>query len=79
MRKFFAEILFAVLCVSALSPALQVSAQAKKLRRMEYLSRGVVAVNQGGGKVFVGWRLPRDAGKNRQVKRQAARRSDKFR
>lgn len=26
-------------------------------RRMEYLSRGVVAVNQGDGKVFVGWRM----------------------
>lgn len=24
---------------------------------MEFLSRGVVAVNQGGGKIFVGWRL----------------------
>ncbi|MBN2138557.1 MAG: rhamnogalacturonan lyase [Sedimentisphaerales bacterium] len=26
-------------------------------RQMEYLGRGVVAVNQGGGKVYVGWRL----------------------
>lgn len=31
--------------------------QKPKLRQMEKLSRGVVAVNQGGGKVFVGWRL----------------------
>jgi rhamnogalacturonan endolyase len=26
-------------------------------RQMEYLSRGVVAVNQGDGKVYVGWRM----------------------
>ncbi|HKP70088.1 MAG TPA: rhamnogalacturonan lyase [Pyrinomonadaceae bacterium] len=26
-------------------------------RQMEFLSRGVVAVNQGDGKVFVGWRM----------------------
>ena len=31
--------------------------QKKPLRQMESLSRGVVAVNQGGGKVFVGWRM----------------------
>lgn len=26
-------------------------------RQMEYLGRGVVAVNQGGGKVYIGWRM----------------------
>ena len=31
--------------------------QRKPLRQMERLSRGVVAVNEGGGKVFVGWRM----------------------
>lgn len=31
--------------------------QRRPLRQMEFLSRGVVAVNQGEGKVFVGWRL----------------------
>ena len=30
---------------------------ARAQRRMEYLTRGVVAVHQGGGKVFVAWRL----------------------
>ncbi len=30
---------------------------AAQLRQMERLGRGVVAVNQGDGKVFVGWRL----------------------
>lgn len=38
-----------VLCVLSL----QVSAQ----RLMENLNRGVIAINQGGGKVFVSWRL----------------------
>ena len=32
-------------------------AQKKALRQMERLSRGVVAVNQGDGKVFVSWRM----------------------
>ena len=26
-------------------------------RQMEYLDRGVIAVNQGNGKVYVGWRM----------------------
>ena len=26
-------------------------------RQMEKLGRGMVAINQGGGKVYVGWRL----------------------
>ncbi|CAN5460692.1 rhamnogalacturonan lyase [soil metagenome] len=33
------------------------NAQNLKLRQMEKLSRGVVAVNEGNGKVFVGWRM----------------------
>src|SRR5215213_6474622 len=32
-------------------------AQRNALRQMEKLSRGVVAVNQGDGKVFVSWRM----------------------
>src|SRR4051812_30276237 len=30
---------------------------ATALRQMERLGRGIVAVNQGDGKVFIGWRL----------------------
>src|SRR5215218_3412017 len=30
---------------------------ARAERQMEYLTRGVVAINQGEGKVYVGWRL----------------------
>ena len=26
-------------------------------RQMEYLDRGVVAINQGDGKVYIGWRM----------------------
>ena len=26
-------------------------------RQMEKLGRGMVAINQGGGKVYVGWRM----------------------
>ncbi|HUT10150.1 MAG TPA: hypothetical protein VMY42_06610, partial [Thermoguttaceae bacterium] len=26
-------------------------------RQMEHLGRGMVAIHQGGGKVYVGWRL----------------------
>ncbi len=33
------------------------SSGAAELRQMERLGRGVVAVNQGDGKVFIGWRL----------------------
>ena len=35
----------------------QQQSQKRSLRQMENLGRGVIAVNQGGGKVFVGWRL----------------------
>ncbi len=31
--------------------------QGRSLRQIEKLSRGVIAVNQGDGKVFVGWRM----------------------
>lgn len=37
--------------------AVNLFAQKKILRQMEKLSRGVVAVNQGDDKVFVGWRM----------------------
>jgi len=49
------NILF-VICL-ALIFSLNFPAQKKSLRQMEKLSRGVVAVNQGGGKVFVSWRM----------------------
>jgi len=32
-------------------------ADRKPLRHMEHLGRGVVAIHQGDGKVYVGWRL----------------------
>src|SRR5688572_27297892 len=43
-------IIFATLCLLTFG-------QTKQLRQMEYLSRGVIAVNQGDGKVFIGWRI----------------------
>jgi rhamnogalacturonan endolyase len=46
------NLLAAVLAASSISPA-----TAGAPRRMEDLGRGTVAVHQGGGKVFVGWRL----------------------
>ena len=43
---------------AAVAPAcLVVARNAHAARQMEYLSRGVVAVHEGGGKVYVGWRL----------------------
>jgi len=46
------------LCICMLV-AFAISGTAQKIppRQMENLSRGVVAVNQGDGKVFVGWRM----------------------
>ena len=41
------------LCLVWSSPSPQAAAQ----RQMERLDRGVVAVNQGGGRVFVSWRM----------------------
>ncbi len=46
---------FARTLVAALGLMLGIAANAQ--RRMESLGRGVVAINQGGGKVFVSWRL----------------------
>ncbi len=45
-----------ILLVAALMGFLMAS-EAHAQRRMEKLDRGVVAVNEGGGKVFVSWRL----------------------
>lgn len=42
-----------LLCLALLCVTFNVSAQ----RQMENLGRGVVAINQGAGKVFVSWRL----------------------
>src|SRR6476620_1941082 len=43
------------LLLITLTPLLTLPALAQ--RPMEYLTRGLVAVHQGGGKVFVSWRL----------------------
>ena len=45
-----------VLCLSV-SLAKPASVGAQPLRQMEKLGRGVIAINQGDGKVYVGWRL----------------------
>ena len=42
------------ICLGSL---LFVSLQSTAQRRMEYLNRGVYAINEGNGKVFVSWRL----------------------
>jgi len=52
MLKHFLLLIFLTLIFS-----MNFSAQKKPLRQMEKLSRGVVAINQGGGKVFVSWRM----------------------
>lgn len=62
MNNFFKKtkikLIFIVFAfVSIIFSAFSVNAQRKKLRQMESLSRGVIAVNQPNGKVFVGWRL----------------------
>ena len=44
-------------CVIALISFLGIYATAVAQRQMEYLDRGLVAVNQGGGKVFLSWRM----------------------
>jgi rhamnogalacturonan endolyase len=41
----------------AIGGILLLAAQAGAQRQMENLGRGVVAINQGGGKVYVGWRM----------------------
>ena len=43
----------AVLIIAVIILTSQVLAR----RQMEKLGRGVVAINQGGGKVYVGWRM----------------------
>jgi rhamnogalacturonan endolyase len=54
MSRFMRPTVVAALVgMSAWSSATPARAQ----RQMEWLDRGVVAVNQGDGKVFVGWRL----------------------
>ncbi|MGH9831426.1 MAG: rhamnogalacturonan lyase [Blastocatellia bacterium] len=46
-----------LLLAAAFGAASLFATDAAELRQMERLGRGVVAVNQGDGKVFVGWRL----------------------
>jgi rhamnogalacturonan endolyase len=41
----------------AIGTVLLMATQAGAQRQMEHLGRGVVAINQGGGKVYVGWRM----------------------
>ena len=43
-------------CILAVALALSLVATVKAARQMEHLGRGVVAVNQGEGRVFVSWR-----------------------
>ena len=52
--KYFLSTLFLVLAFSLQKPAFS---QNHPPRYMENLDRGVVAVNQGDGNVFIGWRL----------------------
>src|SRR4029079_4753405 len=49
------KILFAICFALILS--IHLPAQAKLVRQMEKLSRGLVAINKGDGKVFVSWRM----------------------
>lgn len=49
MRKISVIVVFVLLAAAV--PG------AQKLRQMEKLSRGVVAINQGEGKVFISWRM----------------------
>ena len=46
-----------VFCGVAVAALLTLAATASAQRQMENLGRGVVAVNQGGGKAFVSWRM----------------------
>lgn len=56
LRTFFISFLtFATLF--AVNLTAQKQSNKAVLRQMEKLSRGLVAVNQGGGKVFVSWRM----------------------
>ncbi len=52
---FTGALIFATLAATILTA--QKKTQKPVLRQMEKLSRGLVAVNQGGGKVFVSWRM----------------------
>ena len=55
-----------IFLTSVMTLSLMFAAQAQ--RQMEYLNRGIYAVNEGNGKVFVSWRLmenePADVGFN---------------
>jgi rhamnogalacturonan endolyase len=48
---------FIIVLAVAIVAASLFATDAAELRQMERLGRGVVAVNQGDGKVFIGWRL----------------------
>ena len=50
---------FGALAACSTRPAVTTSAQSVRVqpRHMERLGRGVVAIHQGDGRVFVGWRL----------------------
>ena len=63
MRTLWYSKWFAVICLLAV-----VSNDASAQKMMEHLDRGVIAINEGDGNVFVGWRLlgtePHDLGFN---------------
>lgn len=54
--SFFALLILGVSCATSLAQGTDEKRPASG-RQMEYLGRGVAAVNQGEGKVFVSWRL----------------------
>src|SRR3954451_11021997 len=57
-RTFWSRMVLAIVTSLGLVRAAQAAAAAPAPpRQMENLGRGVVALNQGGGKVFVSWRL----------------------
>ena len=56
IRKVLSLFIFAVALLLTFETGAQTKKVQLKLRQMENLSRGVIAVNQGG-KVFVGWRM----------------------
>ena len=51
MKKYIYLSLLSVCCLASF--CMPCNAQ----RQMEYLNRGIIAINEGGGKVYLGWRL----------------------
>ena len=57
MSKFAREVAFGSRPLVAALAVLALVAPAMAQRQMEQLGRGVVAIHQGDGRVFVSWRL----------------------